>query len=490
MELVDDKTFLRTILSALPSLVSYTDTSFVYRYVNPAYEKWFGVSSSDCVGKTIVQVVGEAGFQQARPYLDLAVLGEEQKFEQEIPYKTGGKRFVQVHFIPDFFGTRVRGVFIIVHDMTSQHLATVAVEKKKAELRKVLNGVPAMIGHWSRDLTNLNANAAYTYYFGKSPEELEGMHIKDFLGPAAFEKSQPMLQGVLAGNTQHFETEVSLPNGETSHLSATYRPDITNGICEGFFVIATDISERKKDERALLQAKDSAERALRVKSQFLDIAAHELRTPVTSLSLLLQVAQKKTEKGQLLASEMLVRLRGQADRLKKLVVDLLDVSRLEQGILVLRRVPTDLVSLISDCVEEFELLSPNRNVTFVRTEQPLFVDVDAVRISQVLSNYLDNAVKYTPEGCPIGIIVVQTSDGVRVTVQDRGAGISEELQKHLFSPFTRGSSDETIRASGLGLGLAVCRGIIDLHGGRVGVVSNNHGSSFFFEIPRNTASAT
>ena len=484
MELVDDKTFLRTILSALPSLVSYTDTDFVYRYVNPAYEKWFGVSSSDCVGKTIVQIVGEVGFQQAKPYLDRAIQGEEQKFEQEIPYKTGGTRFVQVHFIPDFSGTQVRGVFVIVHDMTSQHLAKLAVEKKKAEQRKVLNGIPAMVGHWSRDLTNLNANTAYTRYFGKTPEELEGTHLQDFMGPAVFERMQPIICGALAGDIQKFEYELSRPNGEVSQMAVTYQPDISNGVCEGFFVIATDISDRKRAELALVEAKETAEVALRAKSQFLDIAAHELRTPVTSLSLLLQVAQKQTENGHLLATEMLVRLRGQADRLKKLVVDLLDVSRLEQGVLVLSRVPTDMVLLISECLEEFRLLSPKRQFIFARPDQPILVDVDAVRINQVLSNFLDNAVKYTPEDGPIEIGVSFNSLDVRVTVKDHGAGISKEQQRRLFSSFSRGRSDETIRSSGLGLGLAVCRGIIDLHGGSVGVESEeNQGSSFFFEVP-------
>jgi signal transduction histidine kinase len=106
-------------------------------------------------------------------------------------------------------------------------------------------------------------------------------------------------------------------------------------------------------------------------------------------------------------------------------------------------------------------------------------------MSQVLSNLLDNAVKYTPEETPIEIQIAQRSGTVRVSVLDQGPGIPKDQQETLFSPFTRGDSKDTLRSSGLGLGLSVCRALMELHGGTIGVESEEgHGSTFFFELPR------
>jgi signal transduction histidine kinase len=244
-------------------------------------------------------------------------------------------------------------------------------------------------------------------------------------------------------------------------------------------------AERNRAEVELMRAKESAENATRAKSRFLDIAAHELRTPVTAFSIMLELAQKQVQQGQTLEISLLSRLQGQAYRLSRLVVDLLDVSRLERGMVTLHRTPTDLVSLISSNVEEFSIQAPKRRIVFVKPEYPIEVDVDVVRINQVLSNLLDNAVKYTPEESSVEVKVDSLADRVRVSVIDRGPGISKEQRTELFKPLVRGTSDRVERTSGLGLGLFVCQAIMELHGGKIGVESEEGvGSTFYFELPR------
>jgi signal transduction histidine kinase len=236
----------------------------------------------------------------------------------------------------------------------------------------------------------------------------------------------------------------------------------------------------------LARAKEVAENAVRVKARFLDIAAHELRTPVTGFSLLVQLTRMKLERGQAVDVSALVQIQTQADRLSHLVVDLLDASRLDRGTMSLKNESTDIACLVSECLDSFRLLAPNRPFVFSKPEQVLEIDVDKTRIYQVLSNLLDNAIKYTPDNTPVEVIIDFTPTHARVSVKDHGAGIPEKLQANLFGLFERGTGEREGYGGGMGLGLFISRRIIELHGGTLGVVSKvGAGSTFFFDLPRN-----
>jgi PAS domain S-box-containing protein len=259
-----------------------------------------------------------------------------------------------------------------------------------------------------------------------------------------------------------------------------------------YVAVRTDITEMKriKDEIVQLEidsakmAQTAAEDLLKIKTKFLDIAAHELRTPITVLSLILQLAERKMEKGKALPIDILKRLRAPIDHLTRLVVDLLDMSRLERGLLILIPALTDMVSLISGCLEEFRIQAPKRIFLFNKPDQPIEINVDPLRINQVLTNLLDNAVKYTSNGA-IEVTIEDLPTVIRVSVIDHGAGIPKEQQSMLFEAFSRGSSDATVRASGLGLGLSISHGIMNLHSGIIGLVSKEGlGSTFYFDLPK------
>ena len=246
-----------------------------------------------------------------------------------------------------------------------------------------------------------------------------------------------------------------------------------------------DITKNKQVESDLLAAKQAAEAAVRSKATFVDIAAHELRNPITAFSLLLQYFQKQIEKGHPLSKTDFDRLKAPADRISDLVSDLLDVSRMERGLVVLRPVQIDMASLVAKNVEEFLIQVPKRHIRLTKPDHPVEIEADPVRINQVLSNLIDNAIKYTPKDRPIEVTVEQTENTVRVSVVDHGAGIPKEDQQDIFAPFSRGTTETTTRASGLGLGLSICRAIIELHQGTIGVLSEaGQGSTFYFELPK------
>ncbi|MGZ3693828.1 MAG: GAF domain-containing sensor histidine kinase [Bdellovibrionota bacterium] len=329
-------------------------------------------------------------------------------------------------------------------------------------------------------------NARMASMLGYSVGEMLGRLLTDFIPEEDRLADRNKMEQRRRGAKEIYERRLLRRDGSTVWTLSSASPIFDeNHEFDGSFVMETDISDRKRAEADLVKAKEAAENAARIKSRFLDIAAHELRTPVTAMTMALEFAQRQTKKGNVPEPKILDLLQRQAIRLGRLVVDLLDVSRLDRGAVTLHRAPTNLVALIDSSVEEFSIQEPKRRIQFVRPQQSIVAPVDPLRVQQVLSNLIDNALKYTPENRPVEVTTDLLPDSVRISVTDHGAGITEEQQVELFKPFNRGSTDREVRASGLGLGLVVSRGIVNLHGGTIGVRSKmGEGSTFYFDLPR------
>ena len=149
----------------------------------------------------------------------------------------------------------------------------------RADMRALLNALPAMVGYWDRDLRNRMANDAYVEYFGLTPEQILGMHISDVLGPELYALNRPYMDRALAGEPQHFERAIPTPSGETRYTQASYIPDAEGADVHGFFVLVSDITERKRAEQDLERSRArlaEAERVARFGSWEWDIAANEV----------------------------------------------------------------------------------------------------------------------------------------------------------------------------------------------------------------------
>lgn len=304
--------------------------------------------------------------------------------------------------------------------------------------------------------------------------------------PKCWSELQSVISNTLkTGDPYEFELELILPDGTHRNILAF------GGVKRDFFGKITDlygttqdITEKKQVEVVLKAAADTAKKANEIKSKFLDIAAHELRTPVTAFSLLLQILKKKLELNEVIDEFIVNRLLKQSERMSKLVVELLDVSRLDRGIFSLKIQKVDITTLISECLDDFALRYPERKLIF--NKQPTIsteVNVDTVRIMQVLSNYVDNAIKHTPSDSPIEVEVTKSESCINVCVKDKGRGVPEDLLQVLFQPFSRGTDDISEQAGGLGLGLYISKEIISLHGGKVWVESKpGEGSRFYFSL--------
>lgn len=317
----------------------------------------------------------------------------------------------------------------------------------------------------------------YQHYRGWHPELGKPIEPEEWAGARAIREGKSVVGEVV--DVQWFDgTYGTILNSAVPLRNA-------KGEIDGAIVVNHDITALKAVESELRTAKEDAEAASRVKSEFLDIASHELRTPLTPLLLLTDTAIIQAASGLPVKLEHLERIKRQIVRLNGLVADLLDATRLERGTLALHLTDTDLVSLIRDCVKDFEGRMASRQLTMQSDQEALRMTLDPVRIYQVIANFLDNALRYTPEGSPIEVCIRATlPESVRIEVIDHGPGIPVELQAKLFQRFQRIGGDSALRHPGLGLGLYICSQIGKLHGGRVGIRSGlGPGSVFFLELP-------
>jgi signal transduction histidine kinase len=235
-----------------------------------------------------------------------------------------------------------------------------------------------------------------------------------------------------------------------------------------------------------VEARRKVEDLSRLKDEFLSIASHELRTPVTSIKGYTQLAKSLIQESDLeTSSEYLDVALDQIDRMSRLILELLDVSRIETGRLEIRREEISWPSFVRSVVERHQTANPDRRFQLHVADREIDVDGDRDRLEQVLGNLIENAVKYSPDGSDI-IIDVDRVDGNRVvtSITDRGIGIPNDELAQVFERFHRGRQVSSTNYGGLGLGLYISKQIVERHNGTIWVDSRQgEGTTFFFSIP-------
>jgi signal transduction histidine kinase len=229
----------------------------------------------------------------------------------------------------------------------------------------------------------------------------------------------------------------------------------------------------RQHEEEEQRARAELEAAVRARDEFLSLASHELKTPLTSLMLQTQLLQQRQQRGEQLPAESVQRVLGQTvrqtQRLARLVNDMLDISRLSAGKLALETETFDLAELASDVVAKLSpQMSEARCDVSVQAAEPVVGTWDRYRLEQVLTNLLTNAARYAA-GKPVEVSVRRLGNRAELRVRDHGRGIAQEDQERIFHKFERAVGSREV--SGLGLGLFIVREIVEMHGGTVRVES-------------------
>src|SRR6266487_1583401 len=250
------------------------------------------------------------------------------------------------------------------------------------------------------------------------------------------------------------------------------------------------IAEEEAIERAneLATANEELEKANKLKDQFLSIASHELKTPITTIRGQAQITLRRLSKQRELAPELAIistaleKIDQQTQRLNSLVDELLDLSSLRAGKVGLQLSSCDLVNVCRDVIEDQRLLSGRT----IEMEAPssLQVQGDCNRLGQVVVNLVSNAIKYSPEESLVEVRLDQSDTVAILEVRDAGKGIPEDQQAHIFEPFYRALDAQASSTRGMGLGLAISKDIVERHGGRIWCESRpGNGTVFIVELP-------
>jgi len=283
----------------------------------------------------------------------------------------------------------------------------------------------------------------------------------------------------------HFETRRITKDGHSIPVSLTISP-VKNGYGQiiGASKILRDITIQKLAEQALQQHSESLEILNAKKDEFIGLASHELKTPITSINGYLQIIDQKVssnDDNKVFIHKALL----QVKKLSALIADLLDVSKIESGKLPLSFTTFDFLHLLSDVIELLQYSNHSHEIVVNSNATNLIVTADKQRIEQVIINLISNAIKYSPNDIRVFVNVTCSGDQIVFSVQDFGIGIAQKYHKHIFSKFYR-AEDLKANISGLGIGLYISSQIINRHSGKLWFDSRkDEGATFFFEIPVN-----
>lgn len=296
--------------------------------------------------------------------------------------------------------------------------------------------------------------------------------VKSLIDGKEITNSQsPLYQSITTGRVIKKEVTIERPDGKTVYTQVSASP-IHNrqGKIVAAASIITDITSQKEMEKR--------------KDDFVNMASHELKTPITSMKLYIDSLRIKTKDS---TDEKIIKivnsLKNQTERLQELVNDLLDVSRIQTGKLSFTKDVFRLDEQLTETVEELQGAADNRLV--LRKAPATLVTADKFRIYQVITNLITNAIKYSAGTGEITIRLTRTKDDVTVSVRDNGIGISRDQQKKVFERLYQVTDDKEKTFPGFGMGLYISKEIVTRHQGKIWVESEKgKGSTFFFTLPR------
>jgi len=469
---------------------------FALRWVGPdGTILWANQAELDLLGYSKEEYIGRhiGEFHVDREVVDdfLRRLAEKETlrdYEAQLRCKDGSIR----HVLISSNAYRENGEFIhtrcFTRDITerkqaeaaSARLAAIVASSSDAIISKTLQGI----------ITSWNASAERM--FGYTAQEIIGESILRLIPDDRRQEEDQILMRLRAGELiDHYETVRVTKDGRHRDVSLTISPIKDNaGKIIGVSKIIRDITERKRVEeeqqRLIVRertARAEAETANRLKDEFLATVSHELRTPLNAIiGWCHMLGQGKSDEATF--ARALKTIERNAKLQAQLIEDILDVSRIITGKVRLNTRPVDMAAVINAAIDSVQLASEAKNIKLeVRVDPSArHTNGDVTRLQQVVWNLLSNAIKFTPEGGSVAIRLERQGHNARITVSDTGQGISNQFLPFIFDRFRQADGSSTRRQSGLGLGLAIVRHLVELHGGTIEAESPGDGLGSMFTI--------
>jgi two-component system CheB/CheR fusion protein len=493
---------LRLLTNALPTLISYVGADHRYRFNNRAYQDWFrpgnGPGNGEpLTGRHMREVLGEDIYQHRLPYIDRVLAGETVQFEGPTRHGTQGLRDTEVLYVPDRGDDgAVRGFVVLVQDITERRRDQRALGESETRFREMFEQTP--IGMVVNDLDGhyVHVNPAYCRIVGYSRDELldPAMRVRSVVHPDDRERMLALQAKVIAGESNAFFLEKRYVRKDGSivwvRVSGTARRD-AQGRPIQLVRLVEDINDRKLAETELehlleseRQARAEAERASEAKSEFLATLSHELRTPLTPVLLTVSLMESNPTLPEALREDVAT-IRRNVELESRLISDLLDLTRITRGKLQLDLQDVDLHLIVRSAIDICQREASAKLVVDLGAKQHI-VHGDSTRLQQIFWNLVNNAIKFTGSDGTITVRSTNTEDGrIRVEVSDTGIGIEPDVLPRLFNAFEQGNVRAAQRFAGLGLGLAISKKLVEVHGGTITAHSagRGRGATFAVELP-------
>ncbi|HEY4048264.1 MAG TPA: PAS domain S-box protein [Acidobacteriaceae bacterium] len=476
------ETRYRQLVDSSLGMVCTHDLDGTLLSINPYAAGSLGYLPEEMVGSPLRNYIQEAHLAEYDEYLKQI---EQLQQDQGLFYlkrKNGGITIVA--YRNKLLQLSGGSPFVLSHgiDITEQTQAQEELRALMLQQESILESVGDGIWGMDKDgrLTFVNRSAANM--FGYSPEEMRGKNVHQLIhhsyrDGSPYPVEQCPISGSLMGEAQvHVDDEVFWRSDGTSFpVEYAACPLVLEGKVKGTVVAFQDVTERRRLER--------------MKDEFISTVSHELRTPLTSLRAALGlIAGGALEKRPEKVPQMLDIAVSNADRLVRLVNDIVDFERVGTRTLPLSRANWNTIDLLKRAMEKQGSNAARAGLTFRLDAQPAHIWADGERILQTLEHLIQNAIKFSERGGEIRLgASITTQTEVTFEVQDHGCGIRAENLDIIFEPFRQADSSDSRSIGGAGLGLAICRSIIEQHGGRIWARSVvGEGSTFYFTAPRST----
>ncbi len=419
-------------------------------------------------------------------HYEAAVLGQPQRFEVRLRGTQGRDAWTDVYLNPIFLGDgSFEEISAIAHDITEQKRAQLALQAQEEKFRSIFESFQDVYYRTDKAGLLTIVSPSVREILGYDPEEVVGQSVLSFyVDPEEVQKVNAELER--SGRLRNYETRLWHKDGRAVSMLVNARRVLSGEL--GTEGIARDVTEIQQMQDDLRQAKDQAEASLEAKTQFLANMSHELRTPMNGIIGMIDLLDQTVDTDEQL--DYVDTLRKSSDALLTILNDILDLSKMQAGKLQVHESPLELVAVMERIRALFIYRAEQKNIRFtyhITPHTPPFVMTDEVRLLQILSNLVANAIKFTNEGT-VSIVVssVSTEGGLhtlRFAVQDSGIGISAENASLLFTNFTQLDTTPSKAYGGTGLGLSISRQLAELLGGEIGVLSDEgEGSVFWFTI--------
>jgi len=364
--------------------------------------------------------------------------------------------------------------------------AEAQVQARTALLNQVIVQAPLGIARVGTDMSILDANPRLGHLLHSKPAEMIGGSIARFMPPEEMERVVAALQPLWTGAADTVESDSHAMRADGSsvwlHWSATSIKR-REGSTDFFLAMFEDATAQHTAQEAAMANLAGLERLSQLKSEFVSLVSHEFRTALVGIqgfSEMIRDQELSADETKAFAGD----INNDAQRLNRMITEMLDLDRIEAGRMTLNICPIDLNAILNDAADRARAASPKHTIAADLDTSLPAVRGDSDRLFQVVSNLLSNAVKYSPGGGEI-LLTSQARDGmVEVSVIDHGLGIPADFVKKLFGRYERFEDKNKPKIIGTGLGLAITRQIVDMHGGKIWVDSTvGVGSQFHFTVP-------